>query len=136
MWTLKVFPNLEVDDFRYRLLLNDGIYSNSFSMLATQVRFLASLLSQAITAVPVCKFSALKRLYFTPTFQLNYLIHDGAIPQFTIIKMKKFTCNQMANQVQDNGSFHQLTIYLLRASAWLSFSTSKSSRKVQWLARR
>ena len=105
------FPNLETDDFRYRLLLNDGIYSNSFSMLATQVRFLASLLSQAITAVPVCKFSALKRLDFTPTFQLNYLIHDGAIPQFTIIKMKKFTCNQMANQVQDNGSIHQLTIY-------------------------
>ena len=53
MWTLKDFPNLEVDDFRYRLLLNDGIYSNSFSMLATQVRFLASFLSQAITAVPV-----------------------------------------------------------------------------------
>ena len=103
--------NLEADDFRYRLLLNDGIYSNSFSMLATQVRFLASLLSQGITAVPVCKFSALKRLYFTLTFQLNHLIHEGAIPQFTIIKMKKFTCNQMANQVQENGSFHQLTIY-------------------------
>ena len=102
MWTVKDFPNLVADDFRYRLLLNDGIYSNSFSMLATQVRILASLLSQAITAVPVCKFSALKRVDFTLTFQLNHLIHEGAIPQFTIIKMKKFTCNQMANQVEAN----------------------------------
>ena len=53
------FPNLEAEDFRYRLLLNDGIYSNSFSMLATQVRFWASLLSLAIPAVPVCKFPAI-----------------------------------------------------------------------------
>ena len=38
-WTFNDFPDYEADDFRYRLLLNDGVYSNSFSMLATQVRF-------------------------------------------------------------------------------------------------
>jgi len=50
---------------RFRLLLNDGEYSNSFSMLATQ---------------------------------LNSFIHDNKIPQFSIIKVKKHVCNQMAAQ--------------------------------------
>jgi len=50
---------------RFRLLLNDGEYSNSFAMLATQ---------------------------------LNHLVHDEALPQYTVIKVKKLVCNQMANQ--------------------------------------
>ena len=51
---------------RFRLLLNDGEYSNSFAMLATQ---------------------------------LNHLVHEEALPQYTVIKVKKLVCNQMANQV-------------------------------------
>jgi len=50
---------------RFRILLSDGEYSNSFAMLATQ---------------------------------LNHLIHENALPQYTIIKVKKHVCNQMANQ--------------------------------------
>jgi len=50
---------------RFRLLLNDGEYSNSFAMLATQ---------------------------------LNHLVHENALPQYTVIKVKKYVCNQMAYQ--------------------------------------
>jgi replication factor A1 len=50
---------------RFRLLLNDGEYSNSFSMLATQ---------------------------------LNNFVHEDKIPQYSIIKVKKHVCNQMAAQ--------------------------------------
>jgi len=50
---------------RFRLLLNDGDYSNSFSMLGTQ---------------------------------LNNLIHEDKIPQFTLIKVKKHMCNQVQGQ--------------------------------------
>ena len=52
---------------RFRLLLNDGEYSNSFSMLATQ---------------------------------LNSLVHDNKIPQFSVIRVKKLVCNQMAAQAK------------------------------------
>jgi len=52
---------------RFRLLLNDGQYSNSFSMLATQ---------------------------------LNHLVHDNQIPQFSVIKLKQHVCNQMAGQAK------------------------------------
>lgn len=52
---------------RFRLLLNDGEYSNSFSMLATQ---------------------------------LNSLVHEDKIPQFSIIKVKKHICNQVAGQTK------------------------------------
>ena len=31
--------------------------------------------------------------------QLNHLVHDEALPQYTVIKVKKLVCNQMANQV-------------------------------------
>jgi len=50
---------------RFRLLLNDGEYSNSFAMLATQ---------------------------------LNHLVYENALPQYTVIKVKKYVCNQMADQ--------------------------------------
>jgi len=50
---------------RYRLLLSDGHYSNSFSMLATQ---------------------------------LNSLIHDNQLEQFTLIKVKKHICNSVPGQ--------------------------------------
>ena len=30
---------------------------------------------------------------------MNHLIHENALPQYTIIKVKKHVCNQMANQV-------------------------------------
>ena len=52
---------------RFRLLLNDGEYSNSFSMLATQ---------------------------------LNSLVHEDKIPQFSVIKVKKHICNQVAGQTK------------------------------------
>ena len=45
---------------RYRLLLSDGQYSNSFSMLATQ---------------------------------LNNLIHENQLSQYSIIRVKKHVCN-------------------------------------------
>ena len=45
------------DQERFRLLLNDGEYSTSFAMLATQ---------------------------------LNSLVHEDKIPQFSVIKMKWF----------------------------------------------
>jgi len=48
---------------RFRLLLSDGVYTNSFSMLATQ---------------------------------LNHMVHDNKLSQFTIIRVKKFQCSQMA----------------------------------------
>jgi len=47
---------------RYRLLVSDGAYSNSFSMLATQ---------------------------------LNHLIQEKKLENFTIIKIKKHICNQV-----------------------------------------
>jgi len=50
---------------RFRVLLNDGEYSHSYAMLATQ---------------------------------LNHLVHENALPQYTVIKVKKYVCNQMANQ--------------------------------------
>jgi len=50
---------------RYRLLLSDGSYTHSFSMLATQ---------------------------------LNSLIHEKKLEQFTIIRVKKHICNQVAGQ--------------------------------------
>ena len=53
--------------FRYRLLLSDGHYSNSFSMLATQ---------------------------------LNNLIHEKKLEQYTIIKVKKQICNPVPNQTK------------------------------------
>ena len=31
--------------------------------------------------------------------QLNHLVHEEALPQYTVIKVKKLVCNQMANQV-------------------------------------
>jgi len=52
---------------RYRILLSDGQYSNSFSMLATQ---------------------------------LNHMIHDKQLEQFTIVKINKFICNQVAGQTK------------------------------------
>jgi len=48
---------------RYRLLVSDGAYSNSFSMLATQ---------------------------------LNHLIQEKKLENFTIVKIKKHICNQVA----------------------------------------
>jgi replication factor A1 len=50
---------------RFRLLLSDGVYTNSFSMLATQ---------------------------------LNHMIHDNKLSQFSIIRVKKHVCNQMGAQ--------------------------------------
>jgi len=50
---------------RFRLLLSDGVYTNSFSMLATQ---------------------------------LNHLVHDNQLSQYSIVKVKKFICNQMGAQ--------------------------------------
>lgn len=50
---------------RYRILLSDGEFSNSFSMLATQ---------------------------------LNHMIHDKQLEQYTIIKVDKYICNQVAGQ--------------------------------------
>jgi len=50
---------------RYRILLSDGEYSNSFSMLATQ---------------------------------LNPMIHNKELEQFTIIKVDKYICNQVQGQ--------------------------------------
>merc|ERR1719187_322630 len=50
---------------RYRILLSDGEYSNSFSMLATQ---------------------------------LNHMIHDKQMEQFTLVKINKYICNQVAGQ--------------------------------------
>jgi len=52
---------------RYRLLLSDGQYTNSFSMLATQ---------------------------------LNNMIHEKQLEMFTIIKVKKQICNQVAGQTK------------------------------------
>jgi len=52
---------------RYRLLLSDGHYTNSFSMLATQ---------------------------------LNSLIHEKQLEMYTIIKVKKHICNQVAGQTK------------------------------------
>ena len=34
-----------------------------------------------------------------PFSQLNHLVHEEALPQYTVIKVKKLVCNQMANQV-------------------------------------
>lgn len=50
---------------RYRILLSDGEFSNSFSMLATQ---------------------------------LNHMIHDKQLEQYTIIKVDKYICNQVQGQ--------------------------------------
>jgi len=50
---------------RYRILLSDGEFSNSFSMLATQ---------------------------------LNHMIHDKQLEQYTVIKVDKYICNQVAGQ--------------------------------------
>jgi len=50
---------------RYRILLSDGEYSNSFSMLATQ---------------------------------LNPMIHNNELEQFTIIRVDKYICNQVQGQ--------------------------------------
>jgi len=51
---------------RFRILLNDGEYSNSFAMLASQ---------------------------------LNHLVHENALPQYTVFRVKKHVCSrQMANQ--------------------------------------
>eukprot|EP00092_Neocalanus_flemingeri_P017032 GFUD01018420.1.p1 GENE.GFUD01018420.1~~GFUD01018420.1.p1 ORF type:complete len:627 (+),score=162.12 GFUD01018420.1:60-1940(+) len=52
---------------RYRLLLSDGQYTNSFSMLATQ---------------------------------LNNMIHDKQLEMYTVIKVKKQICNQVAGQTK------------------------------------
>ena len=52
---------------RFRLLLNDGEYSSSFTMLATQ---------------------------------LNSLVHEDKIPQFSVIKLKNHICNQVAGQTK------------------------------------
>jgi len=52
---------------RYRLLLSDGQYTNSFSMLATQ---------------------------------LNNMIHNKQLEMFTVIKVKKQICNQVAGQTK------------------------------------
>eukprot|EP00092_Neocalanus_flemingeri_P076613 GFUD01095044.1.p1 GENE.GFUD01095044.1~~GFUD01095044.1.p1 ORF type:complete len:135 (-),score=37.88 GFUD01095044.1:89-493(-) len=52
---------------RYRLLLSDGQYTNSFSMLATQ---------------------------------LNSMIHDKQLEMYTVIKVKKQICNQVAGQTK------------------------------------
>jgi len=50
---------------RFRMFLNDGEYSNNYTMLATQ---------------------------------LDHLVHENALPQYTVVKVKKYVCNQMANQ--------------------------------------
>ena len=72
---------------RFRLLLNDGEYSNSFAMLATQVKLGGQSLDELY-------------YFFASLFsQLNHLVHEEALPQYTVIKVKKLVCNQMANQV-------------------------------------
>jgi len=50
---------------RFRILLNDGEYINSFVMLATK---------------------------------LNHLVHENALPQYTIFRLKEYVCNRMATQ--------------------------------------
>jgi len=50
---------------RFRMLLNDGEYSNSYAMLATQ---------------------------------LNHLVDENALPQYTVFRVKKHVYSQMANQ--------------------------------------
>ena len=97
------------DVSRFRLLLNDGEYSNSFAMLATQVKLELGQdhvpMNSAVLAMTyshgqqlLCNFFSTCSMMLLCS-QLNHLVHDEALPQYTVIKVKKLVCNQMANQV-------------------------------------
>ena len=93
------------DVSRFRLLLNDGEYSNSFAMLATQVKLELGQdhvpMNSAVLAMTYKHVQQLLCHFFphAPCSQLNHLVHEEALPQYTVIKVKKLVCNQMANQV-------------------------------------
>ena len=73
-------------------------------------------------------------LFSNCIFQLNHLVHENALPQYTVFRVKKLVCNKMANQVQLANC--NLIKGYSRASVSPLCSTWKCCRRETWKARR